>query len=104
MKWWMCWLVLVPGVLADEFRARVEGAGCRTRQLTIQRIWEQLPEVETVTILPRKQRPAPNQRDFILRCPDATPTAERLNEALGRRAAYYRVIQLTPLDPAEEDA
>ena len=96
MRWCLCLFVLLTDLLADECRARVDGVGCRTRQLAVQRIWERLPEVDGVTVLPRDQRQKPNQRDFVLRCSGKTPTTKRLNEALGRRTSYYRAIQILP--------
>lgn len=94
-------LALAPLAAAD-FRALVEGAGCRTRQLTIQRIWKQLPGVTEVTILPRDEAPAPNQRFFILHGPDDPPGLDTLNQALGRRTKHYRAIRVEPA-PAPSD-
>ena len=81
---------------AENVRVTVDGAGCRTRQLAIQRIWEKLPSVDEVEILPYEERPADNQRIFILRCPKDAPNREQLIEALGRRAKHYRVVRVKP--------
>ena len=81
--------------MAADCRVLVDGAGCRTRQLVIQKIWEKLPGVSEVLILPREEAPAANQRIFVIRCKESSPTEEQLVEALGRRAKFYHVIQVT---------
>ncbi|BCX46615.1 hypothetical protein HAHE_05230 [Haloferula helveola] len=81
---------------AENVRVTVDGAGCRTRQLAIQRIWEKLPSIDEVEILPHDERPADNQRIFVLNCPGDAPSREQLIEALGRRAKHYRVLRVMP--------
>ncbi len=74
----------------------VEGAGCRTRQLAMQKIWEALPEVDEVKILPREEAPAANHRYFIIRSKGQAPDKPQLVKALGRRAKHYKVISVVP--------
>lgn len=87
-------ILLVQAALAADCRVLVDGSGCRTRQLAIQSIWEKLPGVMEVLILPRDKAPAANQRIFVIRSKDASPTKEQLIEALGRRAKFYHVIDV----------
>jgi hypothetical protein len=80
---------------ADVCRVLIDGAGCGTRQLAIHKILEKMPGVEEVTILPRGEAPAANQRYFIVRSKGGSPTREELVEALGRRARHYRILSVT---------
>lgn len=82
--------------LAADCRVLIDGAGCRTRQLAIKRIFEKIPGVEDVIILPRSEAPVENQRFFIIRSGDTAPSREELIGALGRRAKHYRVLTVTP--------
>lgn len=84
-------LTLATSAVAGDCRVLVEGAGCRTRQLAIQRIWEAMPPVTEVDILPRKEAPADNHRYFIVRSEGIAPNRKQLIEALGRRAKHYKV-------------
>lgn len=88
-------ILLVQSALAADCLVLVDGAGCRTRQLVIQKIWEKLPGVTEVLILSRDESPAANQRIFVIRSKAAFPTKEQLVEALGRRAKFYHVIHVT---------
>lgn len=97
-------LMLASGCLAESCRALVDGAGCRTRQLAMQRIWENLPQVTTVEILPREQAPAANQRYFIIQSNGPSPSREDLIKALGRRAKHYIVLAVEPLPEQPESA
>ena len=90
-------LALLTTAGADTRRVLVDGAGCRTRQLAMQRIWEKLPDVEQVTILPRDQAPRDNQRYFIIVSRAQGPSQAQLIEALGRRAKHYKVLEVTPV-------
>lgn len=83
--------------LAEDCTVLVDGAGCRTRQLAIARVFENMPEVAKVDILPLAEAPALNQRYFVLRCDGKSPTREQLIRALGRRAKFYHVIEVAPL-------
>jgi hypothetical protein len=87
-------LLLMPAN-AEDCRVLVGGSGCRTRQLAIERIFEELPGVHDVEILPRKVAPAPNQRVFLIRSTGKAPTREQLITALGRRARHYLVLEVT---------
>ena len=83
-------------VFADDCRVLVDGTGCRTRQLAITRIFEKLPGVEDVDVLPHAEAPAQNQRYFLIRSTGKAPSREQLIEALGRRAKHYHVISVGP--------
>lgn len=89
-------ILISSSAIADSCRVLVEGAGCRTRQLAIQRIWTSLEGVDDVRILPRKEAPAANHRYFIIRSGGRSPDKEELIEALGRRAKHYKVISVEP--------
>jgi len=91
MKWVLMLLLVVETGWAEDCRVLVEGAGCRTRQLAMQRIWEELPGVSEVEILPREDAPAANHRWFLIRCVGDSPDRETLIRALGRRAKHYHV-------------
>jgi hypothetical protein len=102
MKWYFLLMLGSSTLVAKDVRARVDGIGCRTRQLTVKRCWENLEAVTSVEILPRDQRPAPNQRDLILHCPGPAPTLAELNSALGPKAKFYRAIAILPVEPTAE--
>jgi hypothetical protein len=85
---------------AEECRVLIDGTGCRTRQLAIRKILEKLPGVEGVTILPRAEAPADNQRFFIVRSNGKAPDRDELVAALGRRARHYRILTVSQVtDP-----
>ncbi len=87
---------------AEECRVLIDGTGCRTRQLAIRKILQKLPGVEEVTILPRNEAPADNQRYFTVRSKAGSPTQEELVAALGRRAKHYRILSVSPVtDPQQ---
>ena len=98
MKIFSIFLFLSTSLMADSCRALVDGAGCRTRQLAMQRIWEKLPRVTEVEILPREKAPAQNQRYFIIHSEGNSPTQDELIEALGRRAKHYIVLSVEPIE------
>lgn len=98
MKWLLPWLLMSFAATADECRVLIAGTGCRTRQLAIQRILEAMPEVKEVTILSREQAPAENQRYFVVRSAGKTPSKEEMVAALGRRAKFYQIVSVTPVD------
>ena len=101
------WALLVFSGLsasAEDCRVLIDGTGCRTRQLAIQRIFEKIPGVDDVIVLPRKDAPAGNQRIFIVRSAGAALSREKLIEALGKRAKHYRVLTVTPENPAPVSA
>lgn len=68
---------------AGEARVLINGTG-RTRQQAIERIFEKLPEVERVTIMPRRDVPADSKRIFVLETKGDIPTKDDLIEALGK--------------------
>ena len=83
-------------------RALIAGTGCRTRQQAIQRIFRKLPDVEDVTILPRRAAPTDNHRYFIIESKGSPPTKETLIKALGHRARFYEVLAVEPLPLKKE--
>lgn len=90
-------LLIFPFIAAAEnARVLIDGTGCRTRQQAIQRIFEKLPEIDEVTILPRRDAPQDNQRIFIVESEGPVPTKEALIAALGRRAKFYKVLSVSP--------
>ena len=96
-------LVLMLGLLpvsATETRVLVDGSGCRTRQLAIVRIFEGIPAVECVEVLPREAAPKLNQRYFLIKSSGDGPTRNQLVQALGKRAKHYQILSVTPHDPA----
>lgn len=86
--------------VAGTCRVLVDGTGCSTRQQAICRIFEKLPEVKRVTILPRRNAPADNQHYFHIEAMASNPSKESLIQALGRRARFYKILIVEPL-PAE---
>ncbi len=94
--------LLVPFLLSSALaggetaRVLIDGTGCRTRQQAIQRIFEKLPEIDKVTILPRRDAPADNHRVFLIECPGPAPGKAELIAALGRRAEFYKVVAVEP--------
>ena len=88
------WLMAGSVICAGEARVLIDGTGCRTRQQAIERIFEKLPEVDRVTILPRRDSPADNQRIFVLQTNGDPPSKEELIAALGRRAKFYKVLSV----------
>lgn len=82
---------------AAEIRVEVDGVGCHTRQLAVQKIWNRLPEVKSVTILPRAPADPPNRRVFLINAP-APPDSAALTAALGSRSRFYKVIAISAVD------
>jgi hypothetical protein len=96
-------VLISSSAIAESCRVLVEGAGCRTRQLAIQRIWMALEGVDEVRILPREEAPAANHRYFILRSGGESPDKEELIRALGRRAKHYKVVSVEPEARGSDD-
>lgn len=96
--------ILALTAWAEDCKVLVDGAGCRTRQLAIARIFKNLPEVTDVDLLPRTEAPALNQRYFVVRSVGKSPQREQLVRALGRRAKFYHVIEVAPLPPEDKSA
>ena len=97
-------LILALAAWAEDCKVLVDGAGCRTRQLAIARIFKNLPEVTDVDLLPHTEAPALNQRYFVVRSGGKSPQREQLVRALGRRAKFYHVIEVAPLPPEDKSA
>jgi len=95
MRFALLFCLFASGVIhADTLRVTVDGMGCRTRQLAVQRLWAALPEVESVTIIPRKPEDPANQRVFLLETNDPGLDQNKLIAALGRRAKHYQILTL----------
>lgn len=92
---------LTTPAIAENCRVLVDGIGCRTRQLAVERIFEKIPGVDDVTILPRAEAPALNQRYLLIRSTHKAPSREQLIEALGKRAKHYHVISVSALPIAQ---
>jgi hypothetical protein len=93
--------LLLPATAgADTCRVLIDGTGCHTRQQAIQRIFKKLPDVTDVTILPRRDAPADNQRYFVINSQSTSPTKETLIESLGRKAKFYKVLTVDPIRPS----
>lgn len=104
MKWIGALVFSLSSVIAEDCRVLVEGAGCRTRQLAMQRIWQELPGVTEVEIMPREKDTAPNHRWFVIRCVGDAPDKPRLIEELGRRAKHYHVLRVEKLENRENQS
>jgi len=90
---WIALFTLVPAA-ADSCRVWIEGTGCRTRQLAIQRAFAAIEGVEKVEVLPRGPDGEANHRVFVVHAKGAPPTRERLEQALGRKSWHYRIQRL----------
>lgn len=104
MRFVLFLLFLSSWAHAHDYRVLVDGAGCRTRQLAIQRAFAAMPGVNEVEILPLAAAPALNQRYFIIRASRKIPNTPALIKALGRRAKFYHVQNFEPLEPKREQA
>ncbi len=87
-------LSLVATASADTIRVTVGNNGCRTKQLTVQRLWKAMPGMESVVIVPRKSGDPANQRVFILTTKGKPPEQADLTKALGRRAERYPILAI----------
>jgi hypothetical protein len=85
---------------AGTVHVAVGNTGCGTRQLTVKRLWQSMPGVRSVVIVPRKPDDPANQRVFIVTTGGADPDQTALSRALGRRAARYPILSLAPSPPA----
>jgi len=97
-------LLLASVATAAPIEVLVEGAGCRTRQLAMIRIWSELEGVREVSVLDREHAPAANHRFFVIRSEREGPTKRQLIEALGRRAKHYHVKRVAPLADERREA
>ncbi len=82
---------------ADECRVAVDGVGCHTRQLAVQKVWKALGGVTSVTIQPRGQSDPANQRIFLISS-EAPLDQATLQAALGPRSRFYKVLSVTRQD------
>jgi hypothetical protein len=89
-------LSLIATASADTIRVTVGNNGCRTKQLTVQRLWKVMPGIESVVIVPRKSGDPANQRVFILTAKGKPPEQADLEQALGRRAERYPILAVNP--------
>ncbi|MFK7852281.1 MAG: hypothetical protein AB8D78_14990 [Akkermansiaceae bacterium] len=90
-------IFLTATARADTARVLIDGTGCSTRQLAIKRIFEEHPQIGKVMILPRRDAPVNNQRYFIIESAGALPTKAELIKALGRRAKFYKILKVEPI-------
>lgn len=84
-------------VRAADVRVEVDGVGCHTRQLAVQKVWTKLPGVISVTILPRGTSDPANRRIFVITASPA-PDQPALETALGARTRFYKVLKVSPVD------
>lgn len=89
-------LSLITTANAGTVRVTVGNNGCRTKQLTVQRLWKAMPGMESVVIVPRKSGDPANQRVFILTTKGKSPEQAELEQALGRRAERYPILAIHP--------
>ena len=89
-------LSLIATASADTIRVTVGNNGCRTKQLTVQRLWKAMPGMESVVIVPRKSGDPANQRVFVLTAKGKPPEQVDLEQALGRRAERYPILAINP--------
>ncbi len=89
-------LALVATASAGTIRVTVGNNGCRTKQLTVQRLWKAIPGMESVVIVPRKSGDPANQRVFVLTTKGKPPEQADLERALGRRAERYPILAVNP--------
>jgi len=88
-------LALLYGIAAasaDTVRVTVGDTGCPGRQNAVQGLWEKVPGVVSVTVLPRQPKQPPAQRIFVIVSKTAAPTEDSLRAALGRRAKHYPIL------------
>ncbi len=89
-------LSLIATASAGTIRVTVGNNGCRTKQLTVQRLWKAIPGMESVVIVPRKSGGPANQRVFVLTTKGKAPEQADLEQALGRRAERYPILAFNP--------
>jgi hypothetical protein len=89
-------LSLITTASAGTVKVTVGNNGCRTKQLTVQRLWKAMPGMESVVIVPRKSGDPANQRVFILTTKGKPPEQTDLAKALGRRAERYPILAIEP--------
>ncbi|OYV05843.1 MAG: hypothetical protein CFE26_09460 [Verrucomicrobiales bacterium VVV1] len=82
---------------AAEIRVEVDGVGCHTRQLAVQKLWSRMASVTSVTIQPRGPSDPANRRVFVIMAAQA-PDRPALETALGTRTRFYKVLNVSPVD------
>lgn len=85
-------LIGICALEAETIHVTVGDTGCAGRQLTVQRSWEKIPGVASVSVQQRQSKDPPAQRTFIVACAGASPDQETLRTALGRRAKNYPIL------------
>jgi hypothetical protein len=78
---------------ADTIRVTVGDTGCPGRQIGVTESWKKIPDVVSVTVLPRQPKEPAAQRVFVIVSKAAPPTEDSLREALGRRAKHYPILR-----------
>lgn len=89
-------LLLIVTASAGTIYVTIGNTDCRTKQLTVQRLWKSMPGVRSVLIVPRKSGDLPNQRVFMVSTNGADPDRTALTLALGNRAGRYPILSLAP--------
>lgn len=92
-------LPLIAMTKAGAIHVAVGNTGCRTKQLTVQRLWKSMPGVRSVEIVPRKTGDPANQRVFIITTDGTDVNQAALARALGDRAGRYPILSLAPAPP-----
>jgi len=92
----VAFLACLP-IRAGELRVEVDGVGCHTRQLAVQKLWSKLPGVTSVTIQPRGPSDPANRRVFVISAPKP-PDQPALETALGNRNRFYKVLAVQSVD------
>jgi hypothetical protein len=93
-------LSLIATAEAGTVHVTVGNTGCGTRQLTVQRLWKAMQDVQSVVIVPRKSGDTANQRVFVVNTNGAVPDQAALARALGRRAVRYPILSLASPPPS----
>lgn len=89
-------MTLIATASAGTIRVTVGNNGCRTKQLTVQRLWKAMPGISSVDIVPRKSGDPANQRVFVITTKGKPPGQADLERALGRRAERYPILAINP--------
>lgn len=90
-------LFYITTVHAAEMHVAVDGVGCHTRQLAIQKLWSALPSVTSVAIRPRGQSDPANQRVFVIISTNP-PSRQALESALGARTRFYKILSVSSVE------
>jgi hypothetical protein len=90
-------LLCFTAVHAAEIHVVVEGVGCHTRQLAVQKIWSALPGVTSVVIRPRGPTGIANQRVFEIISANP-PSRQALDTALGARTRFYKIRSISSVE------